>query len=277
MTPTEKDVRFFEEQGYWRAGRVLDEDELEPLRRAHEEVFAGRYESGREPYSCNLEPGGVPGGLRTIANSHWASGTLRRLVESPALGEIAARLMRTSEVRLWSDRLVDRPGQGAGVQSSGGKLGWRQNAFSWQCSCFDLITAWIALDDVAVEQGCLEIVPGSHRWGLFEAEALLQADRGQLQRLVREKVGRECEALPCELKAGEAVFYHCLTIQGGGPNRTERSCRSLEVHLQPDHAYYIPGTCDDDHVNVVLLRESEGHAGDLFRGDAWPVVYPKSD
>lgn len=275
MTPAENDVRFFEQQGYWLAGRVLDEAELEPLRRAHAEVFAGRHESGREPYSRDGESGQCPGGLRAIENAHRANSTLRRVVESPLLGEIAACLMRTTEVRLWSDRLIERPGRKACAERSGGGIGWRQNASSWQCTCFDLITARVALDDVAREQGGLQVVPGSHRWGLFDAEALCQADPGKLQDLVREKAGRECEVFPCELKAGEAVFYHCLTIRGSGPNGTERPCRSLEVHLQPNHAYYIPGTCDDDHMNVVLLRESEGHAGDLFRGDPWPVVYPK--
>jgi len=277
--PDEKDVRFFEEKGYWRAGRWLGDAELEALRRAHGEVLAGRYETGRAPYALDWNPGEAPHALCTVDNSHWASRAIRQLFDNPLLGESAARLMRTPEVRLWQDQLFEQPGQAPAV-------GWRQNALAWRCTIFNLVSAWVALDDVAQEQGCLQVVPGSHRWGLFEESdfsdasryapsGLLEESGSTLKRQAEARAGREWSVVSCELKAGEVVFSHCLAIQGFSANLGDRSRRSLAVHLQPAHAYYVPGTADDGHMNVVLLRQSGGHAGDLFQGEAWPVLFPR--
>ena len=53
---------------------------------------------------------------------------------SPVLGEMAARLMGTSEVRLWHDQAIWKPGQAdRGANASlDGNVGWHQDYAHWQ-------------------------------------------------------------------------------------------------------------------------------------------------
>lgn len=75
------------------------------------------------------------------------------------------------------------------------------------------VTVWTALTDTDERNGCLVIVPGSHRGGLVEhAPAVTNP-------FLREAdAGDAAVALP--LRAGEAVLFTGLTLHGSGPNRS---------------------------------------------------------
>jgi len=274
LLPSESDVRFFEKNGYWLAGKLVDDERLERLREAMDQVYAGQFETGVAPWDGGWKPGDDPAKLRKTNNTHWANATLRQLATDPTLGAIAARLMRTEEVRLWHDQLLYKPGGGQAAATHSGNIGWHQDSHYWQCTVYELITAWVALGDVTQDNGCMQVVPGSHRWGLLDGSDFFNTDLEALKASIEGQSGRKFDLVPCELKAGQVSFHHCLTVHGSGPNRTDSPRRSHVIHLQPSHAYYLGGTASDEHMNVTLLRQLGGNSGDLFRGKHWPVLSP---
>jgi ectoine hydroxylase-related dioxygenase (phytanoyl-CoA dioxygenase family) len=81
---------------------------------------------------------------------------------------------------------------------------------------------WVALVDTDERNGCLWIVPGSHRLG--------PPDHGQaaLNPLLRE-ASAGVEALPLPMRAGEAVAFGGLTLHRSGPNHSDTARPALFV------------------------------------------------
>ena len=90
---------------------------------------------------------------------------------------------------------------------------WHQDWFYWQGA--PKISAWIALDDADPENGCLRMVPGSHRQ--VAEKAVVEDGKGFAHRLSDEMlVGMPVETLP--VKRGDAVFFHDLALHASCPN-----------------------------------------------------------
>ena len=77
------------------------------------------------------------------------------------------------------------------------------------------MSAWIALDDVDYENGCMSMVPGLHLWG--DAIDFLNTvpDYGSLPGSYQ---GHRVEAVPCPVKKGEVHFHRALNWHGSHAN-----------------------------------------------------------
>ncbi len=64
---------------------------------------------------------------RKVNNSWWVNDAVKKVVLSPAIGEVAAKLLRTNEIRLWHDQVIAKPGLGPdGHNEKAGNIGWHQ-------------------------------------------------------------------------------------------------------------------------------------------------------
>lgn len=275
LLPSKEDVQFYEENGFWRSKKILSDDFLERARNATYRVWAAEFETGKEPWGGAWRLDKNLTAIRKMDQSHWANDTLRELATNETIGAIAARLARTKEVRLWHDQLLYKPGSGPNAVNAGGNVGWHQDRNYWQCTTDNLLTAWVAFDDVTMENGCMQAVPGSHKWGLLQGN-FFEQDLDTLQRRIEEKTGKPFKTVPLTLKAGEVSFHHCLTIHGSGPNVTTKPRRSLVLHLMPADAHYVADSPNDEHMNAILLKQRGGKNGDLFEGDLWPTLYSEN-
>ncbi len=79
------------------------------------------------------------------------------------------------------------------------------NAMHAQC-----VIVWLALEDAAVENGCMWFVPGSHRRGVVPCDPKHYVENPL-------SYGRE---EPCEVKAGHAVFMSDLVLHSSPANRS---------------------------------------------------------
>jgi ectoine hydroxylase-related dioxygenase (phytanoyl-CoA dioxygenase family) len=270
LLPTESDVQFYRTNGYWLAPKVLTDEELEAVREHHAKVIAGEYNTTRAPWSRNIEPGATPDKIVKIDNSYWADSVIARAILHPLIGAMAVRLNGSKGIRLWHDQLLYKPPQ----TGAAGNVGWHQDFHYWQCTDPpELLTAWLALDDVDGENGCMQVVPGSHRWGLLPEGDFWEQDLAALQHRIEAASGRPFETACCILPAGAVSFHHCLTIHGSGPNLSQRPRRSIAIHLFPDGTRYKADTPSNGHMNVHLLG---GRDGDPFAGPYFPLLYSES-
>lgn len=271
LLPGAADVAFYEENGYWVAPQVIDDARLEQIRERMAKVYAGEYETGREPWQGYWKPEHGDS-LRKTDNSHWSDNVLRELATDETIGAIAAELMQASGIRLWHDQLLYKPGNPN--RRSGGNVGWHQDYSYWQCAAEPtLITAWVAFDDVNLDNGCMQVVPRSHRWGLLNVNDFFEQDMNKQQEGMEIPENERFEKVPLILKAGQVSFHHAYTIHGSGPNTTHNPRRSMAVHLMADGTRYKAGTRGDNHMNVHLLG---GKDGDVFQGEHFPLLYSKS-
>ena len=265
---TDRDVAFYQENGYWISPKIFSDAELERFRAHHARVIAGDYETGQPPFDRNLPPEGPINRLVKIDNSHWSDSAISQLVTTPLLGAMAAKLAGVSGIRLWHDQLLFKPPQ---AEASAGAVGWHQDYHYWQCSAStDMLTAWIALVDVDENNGCMEVVPGSHKWGLLPESDFFEQDMDALKARIEAASGQSFETVPCILPAGAVSFHHCLTIHGSRPNQSNGPRISMVSHMMPDGTCYQSGTPADAHMNVRFLS---GDDGALFAGPYFPVIY----
>ena len=76
------------------------------------------------------------------------------------------------------------------------------------------VTVWTALTDTDEDNGCLQIVPGSHLQGV------LDHGRAEANRALREV--HAAGPIPVPLPSGHAVLFTGLTVHGSGPNHADQ-------------------------------------------------------
>jgi phytanoyl-CoA hydroxylase len=109
----------------------------------------------------------------------------------------------------------------------GGALPWHQDANAYQAASdgTDVITVWIALVDVTVEMGPLEVLPGSHRAGLHRH---YWVERLRLTAIHPDEFpDGEPVALP--VSAGDVILFTSLTCHRTAPNLSDQIRWSLDA------------------------------------------------
>ncbi|MAE64659.1 MAG: phytanoyl-CoA dioxygenase, partial [Phycisphaeraceae bacterium] len=107
----------------------------------------------------------------------------------------------------------------------GADIGWHQDFAFFPHTNFDLVACGIALDDSTLDNGCLLVVPGSHRGGTL---AHRSADGRFQGRIVGDFEKFDPDAAePVELKAGDMSIHHVGVIHGSKQNLSDRSRRLL--------------------------------------------------
>lgn len=96
------------------------------------------------------------------------------------------------------------------------------------------LAAWLAVDDVDAGNGGMKVVPGSHR---EEVACPQQADAAVSFTTDYVPVPEGMEAVPCDMQAGDVLFFNGSLIHGSTPNTSAaRFRRSLIAHYVPRHS-----------------------------------------
>ena len=158
---------------------------------------------------------------------------------------------------------------------SEGKPGqaWHQDEAHIPTRDRSLTAVWIALDDATVENGCLWVIPGSHRAGVLHP---VRDQHDARFDCTQEAYGfgyREQDAVPVELPAGSAVVFDGYLLHRSLPNSGRRGLRrALVNHYMSAESllpWFPPGGPEPmallDHRDVELVAGRDPYA---YRGTA---------
>lgn len=274
-TPTPQDIAEYEEKGYWISPQLIDNDHIARLDRAMERLFAGERDGEWSYFDGNqVTLPSDPYALRRVVNGWWVNDVIRDTVLDAGLGKICAALMKVPGVRLWSDQVILKPGQGKDGNAQTGNVGWHQDYAYWSITDSpNMLTAWIALQDTDLTNGGMRTLVGSHRWGLIkDSDTFFDSDLEALREKFSTKVNAPWIDEPCLLKAGQVSFHHALCFHGSGENLTDQPRRAIVGHYMPDGAKYKP--CGKVKTQLRLLGPRP-QPGQLFNNAAFPLVYPR--
>ncbi|MBB6673431.1 phytanoyl-CoA dioxygenase family protein [Cohnella nanjingensis] len=268
-----EDKRRYREDGYWISPKLLDDEGINRLRRAHDRIWEGDFDGDGYPLDNAYAKGGDRKKLRQFNNGWWINDNVRAVVTDPAIGKLAADLLETDEVRLWHDQVIWKPGT-EGETSAVGNVGWHQDFAYWQCLSTDnVVTVWIALQDTDLSNGGMMTILGSHKWGLIKDSDTFYETNMDALRAKYESEGRSWVEEPCILKAGQASFHHGLTFHGSGPNLSSEPRLSVVAHLIPGGTAYRSGVQYHGNAKFLGPRPQDGQ---LFANDYFPVVYRRN-
>jgi ectoine hydroxylase-related dioxygenase (phytanoyl-CoA dioxygenase family) len=178
-----------------------------------------------------LEPGQKPG-MIYFQGAWLAEPAFRDLVFARRLVTPLCQLLGTDSVRFFHDQVFYKPARHGGI------VAWHQDYSYWtRTQPVGHVTCFLCLDDTDLENGCLHVIPGSHKWNLLPKVELLgkNEDMESIKSVLTEEQKRRFRPTPVLLKAGECSFHHCLTLHGSYPNRSDRPRRSFVLnYMKPD-------------------------------------------
>lgn len=276
ILPTEQDVAFYAEHGWWTSGKIVPDEVLDAA-----QLGAERHYAGERDHQLLISGGYLDwqpehgAGIRLNDYVSLQNDDLRALVELPVIAETAARLAGTPLIRLFHDQLVNKP---AGLPPTDSVVGWHVDAAYWQtCSSRNMLTAWIPFQDCDAEIGAISYIDRSHLRS--DTEWMRTFTDHDLARLESEFAagGPPVRKVKFELRRGEVAFHHCRTIHGSDSNRSTRDRLALALHFQDHTNRYVPHADENGkrtvHINDLLCRKDEEGRPDYSDPDICPVLW----
>ncbi|MCH2321859.1 MAG: phytanoyl-CoA dioxygenase family protein [SAR202 cluster bacterium] len=149
---------------------------------------------------------------------------LGAFVRVERLVETSRDLLAREEIYHWHTKISFKP---PGTKA---RWDWHQDYGSWykEGALYpNSLTAMIAVDPVDQENGCLEIIRGSHRCGRIDHIPVgrsMGADPQWVEWLLERN-----DLILCEMTPGDCVFFHSNVLHSSGPNLTNRPRTVLQV------------------------------------------------
>jgi len=253
-------VEFFQREGYFIADNVFAPEDLEPLRQdlaaaideKIDELRVGgkltRTHAGlsleqrlTRIYGDDAANGeAVMQHLEGLRGGGFKGRSMFDLITHPKLMQAVAGLVGPEIVASSVYRIRPKiPGVGRGI------VPWHQDSgyFAQRCDGHLILTCWIPLVDANVQNGCMEVLPRSHRTGILEHHT-----GGNAHFLVikdEDLPSDTPEKVIAETPRGGVVFMTNLTAHCSTPNFSDTIRWSVDLRYQggdvPNNASLWPG------------------------------------
>ena len=221
MTLTPERLARFHEDGFVIAGRLLDKNSVARLRAEIHGIVA------------QLPAGNRPENIR---DPHERSGYFLDICLSRPLVECIEQVLGPDLLMWGSYGFAKPPDEGLPVD-------WHQDAYYFPLTPMETVTAWLAVDDTDLGNGCLQMIPGSHRARTAHPHRF--TDRWGRDTALPLSVEVPADSAPAaclEMKAGEFSIHDPYIIHGSAPNRSSRPRCGIQilymtrrVHLDTSH------------------------------------------
>ncbi len=104
----------------------------------------------------------------------------------------------------------------------GGAWEWHQDYGYWYkngCLFPDMLSVFIAIDRCTKENGCMQVLRGSHKLGRIEHGFAGEQTGADMERV--EEAKKRMELVYCEMEPGTALFFHGNTLHTSDANLSE--------------------------------------------------------
>jgi phytanoyl-CoA hydroxylase len=217
---------YYEEEGYLVFPQLLDSAELATLRTALAEVLhdaEGLTETNDTFSITRTDDGGFS--VRRIFDPIARHEAFRDLVFNPKILDVVENLIGPN-IQLHHTKLNLKP-----PSSREARFEWHQDYPFFPHTNFDLLAVMIYLDDATEDNGCLTIIPGSHKWG---PRNHLFAKDGAFSSQLEDKsvLGDPARWLKVPVPAGGMELHHCNMLHSSTANRGSRPRSAMVIQYR---------------------------------------------
>jgi len=206
---SDQQLRLYNEQGYLALGRVLTDAGLERMR---EEVMAA-WEAEKGPF----DPSKTWLQNALLGNIHHRSDAARKFYFSGPLVDVAEQIIGPN-IKGATSQLTFK------MRGNTKAFPWHQDNGYGHLDPYNTITTLTALDDADTENGCLWIIPQSHKQGQI-AVAMSAEDKKAGKEVAVE--ADDAKAVPVQMRAGESIVFTCWTLHKSEGNRSKDRDRRI--------------------------------------------------
>lgn len=269
--PSADDVAAYREHGWFVTGQVVPHallDEVRALVEEHQHRPADRRlpaSIGHTDWSPDDGPGVRNSEFLTYQDRRFAALTLM-----PLIGQIAALLAGTDQIRLFDDQAVLKP-----PTDDRSAVGWHTDHSYWStCTSDRMLTAWIPFEDATPENGTLAVVDGSHLWpGTENLRHFNVRDLDRLGFMLGRDVS-EADVRRVEVRKGQVEFHHARMIHASAANHSGFDRLAIAVHLQDRENAYERAFTPDGRPIVLPDDRLARRTTDGRPNYADPAVFP---
>ena len=247
LSPEELEV--FDEQGYVRLGKVAPDEHIQAMCRRIDDIMLGKIHY--DNMLMQLCPSAGKPELSKQTKEFKASSLKYRKIQDleqdplflsyiqlPLFHDITRQLIG-EQVSVFRSMFFNKPVE------QGILINWHQDgAGGWDLNMRPKVTIWTALDQTSVANGCLQIIPGSHK-------NIIPENGDQLSAEERTIHAPDEKRLYLEMESGEVALLHNWTLHRSETNNTNRPRRAFSV-------------C---YIDAATRR--------LSTGEAFPQAFPK--
>ncbi|WP_299334163.1 phytanoyl-CoA dioxygenase family protein [uncultured Psychroserpens sp.] len=189
---------------------------------------------------------------------------IKKLVFSKRIAKIAADLMQVSGVRLYHDQALFK-------EAGGGITPWHADQHYWPLSTDKTITAWIPLQETALEMGPLEFSAGSHE--IMDGRELSISDDSEVQIEKRLKV-TDFEHVIEPFDIGEISFHSGWVFHRAGANTSDKMRKVMTI-IYMDKDMTLKKPTNSGQENDWKSWCPGAKVGEIINTNLNPIVYIK--
>jgi len=221
---TDAAAQFFREQGFLVVEGALDDGEVEALNAEAARICRGERGAARgitaaAPGEADAE---VLRRYLCIHFPHKISALMHGTLAHPGIVDVLTGVIGPNVKCMQSMLFIKasgKPGQA-----------WHQDEFFIPTRDRSLTGAWIALDDATVENGCLWVIPGSHRRGIIWPQRAHDDRRFDCTGEAIAFPYTDDDAVPVEVRKGSIVFFNGYLLHRSLPNYASAGFRRSLVN-----------------------------------------------
>ena len=228
---TREQIDFYHENGYLGVEGVLSADEVAELQQVTDEFVQLSATVTEHTSVFDLEPGHTPEApkLRRLKDPIDQHEVYKKNLHHPGILSIVAQLIGPN-IRSNGNKLnMKSPEYGSPVE-------WHQDWAFYPHTNDDILAVGVSMDDMMYENGCLLVIPGSHKGPI-----LTHHQNGRFAGAVTEDVSDADKAVPIELKAGGISIHHVRTLHASARNVSPNPRRLLLYQYCAADAWSIMG------------------------------------
>jgi non-haem Fe2+, alpha-ketoglutarate-dependent halogenase len=182
--------------------------------------------------------------------SHLVFPWINRIMRLPRILDLVVPLLGP-DLMVWTSHLYPKEA------GDGRFISWHQDAAHWGLDSQQIVTVWIALTPVTRENGCMRMLPKSHRRGIVEHEDTWDPanilTRGQT---ITDGIDEE-QSVSVELHVGECSFHHVNMFHASHPNNSDGRRVGLALRYMTPSARQQ--RVDHDFATLVRGEDRFGH------------------
>ena len=212
-TLTAEQIASFRRDGYLAIEAITSAEELVWMREVYDRLFAERAgrEEGNQFDLAGTDEEGVPAGLPQILSPSKYAPELKETHYWTNALAIGKQVLGPAAKIDFDHAILKPAGHGAPTP-------WHQDEAYWDPGLeYQSLSMWMPLQEATRENGCMQFLPGSHRFEVVPHHPI-----GHDPRVHGLEVDEAdtTEAVACPLPAGGATMHHCRTLHHASGNRS---------------------------------------------------------
>ena len=240
----------YNDHGYLFPIQVFDDREIIEIREYFDALLPRALAAGWNSYE--------------MINWHKTCRGVYDVVTNSRILDVIQDLLGDTVILRHSHFFVKLPGDGK-------RVSWHQDSSYWPLSRSKVVSAWLAIDDSTIENGAMQVIPGSHKAAQIAFHDSEPEENNVLSQTVRDADRYGDAPVSLVLKAGEMSLHSDWTLHGSDVNQSEqRRCGLAMRFLSSDVQAYNGWNA---HSVICRGQDPTGHWADHARptGEQVPV------